>query len=60
MFETLNDILAEPWFWPAASVIIGLPIVLLVLGELHTELVRRDSPGARIVPSQTVVLLLAP
>lgn len=49
MFEVLNDILAEPWFWPAASVIIGLPIVLLVLGELHTELVRRDSPGARIV-----------
>ena len=49
MFETLNDILAEPWFWPAASVIIGLPIVLLVLGELHTALVRRDSPGARIV-----------
>jgi small-conductance mechanosensitive channel len=49
VFETLNDIVAEPWFWPAASVIIGLPIVLLVLGELHTELVRRDSPGARIV-----------
>jgi small-conductance mechanosensitive channel len=49
VFETLNDIVAEPWFWPAASVIIGLPIVLLVLGELHTELVRRGSPGARIV-----------
>jgi small-conductance mechanosensitive channel len=49
VFDTLNDILAEPWFWPAASVIIGLPIVLLVLGELHTELVRRGSPGARIV-----------
>jgi small-conductance mechanosensitive channel len=49
VFDALNDILAEPWFWPAASVIIGLPIVLLVLGELHTALVRRDSPGARIV-----------
>ena len=49
MFDALNDILAEPWFWPAAAVIVGLPIVLLVLGELHTELVRRDSPGARIV-----------
>lgn len=49
MFEVLTDILAEPWFWPAASVIIGLPIVLLVLGEVHTALVRRDSPGARIV-----------
>jgi small-conductance mechanosensitive channel len=32
VFETLNDIVAEPW-----------------LGELHTELVRRGSPGARIV-----------
>ena len=49
MFDVVNDILAEPWFWPAASVIVGLPIVLLVLGELHTALVRRDSPGARIV-----------
>ena len=49
MFEVLNDILAEPWFWPAASVIVGLPLVLLVLGELHTAMVRRDSPGARIV-----------
>jgi small-conductance mechanosensitive channel len=49
VFDILADILAEPWFWPAASVIIGLPIVLLVLGEVHTALVRRDSPGARIV-----------
>lgn len=49
MFEVLNDILAEPWFWPAASVIVGLPLVLLVLGEVHTAMVRRDSPGARVV-----------
>lgn len=49
MFDVLADILAEPWFWPAASVIIGLPIVLLVLGEVHTSMVRRGSPGARIV-----------
>lgn len=49
MFDVLADILAEPWFWPAASVIVGLPIALLVLGELHTAMVRRDSPGARIV-----------
>ena len=49
MFDVLADILAEPWFWPAVSVIVGLPIVLLVLGELHTEMVRRDNPGQRIV-----------
>lgn len=49
MFEVVGDILAEPWFWPAASVIVGLPIALLVLGEVHTAMVRRGSPGARIV-----------
>lgn len=49
MLDVLTDILAEPWFWPAASVIVGLPIVLLVLGEVHTAMVRRGSPGDRIV-----------
>lgn len=49
MFDALSDILAEPWFWPAASVIVGLPIVLLVLGEIHTSMVRRGTPGAHIV-----------
>jgi small-conductance mechanosensitive channel len=49
MIEILADIAAEPWFWPAVSVIVGLPIVLLVLGEIHTAMVRRGSPGARIV-----------
>lgn len=45
----LGDIMAEPWFWPAASVIIGLPIVLLVLGEVHTSMVRKGTPGDHIV-----------
>jgi small-conductance mechanosensitive channel len=49
MIETLADIAAEPWFWPAVSVIVGLPIALLVLGEIHTAMVRRSSPGVRIV-----------
>jgi small-conductance mechanosensitive channel len=49
MIEILADIAAEPWFWPAVSVIVGLPIVLLVLGEIHTAMVRRGSPGTRIV-----------
>ncbi|HWH97730.1 MAG TPA: mechanosensitive ion channel domain-containing protein [Pseudolysinimonas sp.] len=49
MIEVVAEIMAEPWFWPAVSVIVGLPIVLLVLGEVHTAMVRRDSPGARIV-----------
>lgn len=49
MFDVIGDILGEPWFWPAASVIVGLPIVLLVLGEVHTSMVRRGTPGAHIV-----------
>lgn len=49
LFDVVADIVAEPWFWPAASVIVGLPIVLLVLGEIHTGMVRRGTPGAHIV-----------
>ncbi|MEO5534039.1 MAG: mechanosensitive ion channel domain-containing protein [Pseudolysinimonas sp.] len=49
MFDVINGILAEPWFWPAVAVIVGLPLVLLVLGEVHTSMVRRDNPGQRIV-----------
>ena len=43
------NIFAQSWFWPALIVIIGLPVVLLVLGELHTSMVRAGNPGARIV-----------
>jgi small-conductance mechanosensitive channel len=49
MIEILADIASEPWFWPTVSVVIGLPVALLVLGEIHTAMVRRGSPGARIV-----------
>ena len=40
MLDVLTDILAEPWFWPAASVIVGLPIVLLGAGSAGAELAR--------------------
>lgn len=43
------EIWKEPWFWPALGVIIGLPIVLLVLTEVHGFLERRGSRGARII-----------
>jgi len=43
------NIFTQSWFWPALTVIIGLPVVLLVLGELHTSMVRSGNPGARIV-----------
>jgi small-conductance mechanosensitive channel/CRP-like cAMP-binding protein len=45
----ITDIFNEEWFWPAVSVIVGLPVVLLVLGEVQTGMLRRGTPGTRIV-----------
>ena len=45
----ITDIFGEEWFWPAVAVILGLPVVLLVLGELHTAMLRRGTPGTQIV-----------
>ncbi|NYF08867.1 small-conductance mechanosensitive channel [Leifsonia sp. AK011] len=39
----------EPWFWPAAGVIVGLPIVLLALTEVQSMLERRQNRAAKIV-----------
>ncbi|AMM21803.1 hypothetical protein AX769_18675 [Frondihabitans sp. PAMC 28766] len=55
-----------PWFWPAIAVVIGLPIVLIILTELGSNLDRRGNPGAKLVrlarnfviPSAAVALLL--
>lgn len=45
----MTDIWRESWFWPSIAVIVGLPIVLLVLGELQEALIQRRSPAARVV-----------
>ncbi|HWM33871.1 MAG TPA: mechanosensitive ion channel domain-containing protein [Pseudolysinimonas sp.] len=45
----ITDILSEPWFWPAVAVILGLPAVLLVLGEVHTSMQRKGTPGTTMV-----------
>lgn len=45
----MTEIWREPWFWPSIAVIVGLPIVLLVLGELQEALAQRGSPAARVV-----------
>ncbi len=45
----MGEIWTQPWFWPAVGVIIGLPIVLLVLTEVHSMLDRRGNRAARIV-----------
>ena len=45
----MTDLVTQPWFWPAVIVVVGVPVLLLVLTEVHASLVRRGSPGARIV-----------
>ncbi|WP_294178181.1 mechanosensitive ion channel family protein [uncultured Schumannella sp.] len=45
----MAELFAEPWFWPAALVIVGLPITLLVLTEIHAALARSGRGAARIV-----------
>jgi len=49
IWGALGDIVSAEWFWPALAVIIGLPVVLLVLGEVQTAMLRQGTPGARIV-----------
>ena len=39
----------QGWFWPAITVIVGLPVVLLVLTELQSHLQRRGNELHRIV-----------
>lgn len=45
----MPDIWNQPWFWPAVGVVIGLPVTLLVLTEVHSALDRRGSRAANIV-----------
>ncbi len=45
----MSIVTGQPWFWPALTVILGLPLALLILHELHNLLVRRDSAFAKPV-----------
>ncbi|MDA2991847.1 MAG: mechanosensitive ion channel, partial [Actinomycetota bacterium] len=45
----MSAVTGQPWFWPALIVVIGLPMVLLILHELHAALVRRGSAYAKPV-----------
>ena len=45
----MGDITAQPWFWPAVIVSVGLPLVLIGLTELTNALARRGSRSAPIV-----------
>jgi small-conductance mechanosensitive channel/CRP-like cAMP-binding protein len=45
----MTTLTSQSWFWPALSIIIGLPILLLLLTELHNFLARRRSSYAKPV-----------
>ncbi|MFD7021149.1 mechanosensitive ion channel domain-containing protein [Promicromonospora sukumoe] len=62
----MADLTAQPWFWWSLGIAIGLPVVLLVLTEVHAALARRGSPAARpvaflrtfVVPAVALLLLV--
>jgi len=61
----MSSVTSQPWFWPALLVIIGLPLALLILNELHGMLQRRGSGYAKpvlllrnwVLPAGAVYLL---
>lgn len=62
----MSTITNQPWFWPSLIVVIGLPLALLILSELHGLLVRRGSGYAKpvsllrnwLLPAAAVYLLI--
>ena len=62
----MSALIDQPWFWPAIVVIVGLPIALMVLHELHATLARRNSAYAKpvglirnwLLPAAAVYLLV--
>lgn len=45
----MNQLTAQPWFWPTAIIVVALPLALLVLTETHQWLLGRHSNYARPV-----------
>ncbi len=62
----MTSLTAQPWFWPALAVVVGLPLALLILNEVHSALVRRGSAYAKpvslvrnwMLPAGAVYLLI--
>lgn len=62
----MTEFTDQPWFWPALIVVVGLPLALVLLNELHGFLVRRDSGYAKpvallrnwVLPALAVYLLI--
>lgn len=45
----MTSLTGQPWFWPVLLVVVGLPLALVVLNELHMALARRNSSYAKPV-----------
>jgi len=62
----MSNFIGQPWFWPLVGVIVGLPLALLLLNEVHGALVRRGSTYAKpvallrnwLLPAVAVYLLV--
>lgn len=62
----MNQLIEQPWFWPAVIVVVVLPVVLVALTEVHQYLVRRRSSYARpilllrnyVIPACALFLLV--
>ena len=62
----MSTLTSQPWFWPALGVVLGLPIALLILNEVHGILARRGSAYAKpvallrnwLLPAAAVYLLI--
>lgn len=63
----MSGVTGQPWFWPALSIIVGLPLALLLLNELQGFLKRRDSAYVKpvvllrnwVLPACAVYLLIS-
>jgi len=61
-----STLIAQPWFWPALAVVVGLPVALLGLNELQGILAQRGSAYAKpvsllrnwLLPAAAVYLLI--
>lgn len=62
----MTALTGQSWFWPALLIVVGLPLGLLILSEIHGVLLRRKSSYAKpvallrnwLLPACAVYLLL--
>ena len=62
----MNAMTSQPWFWPALAVVVGLPVALLIISEVHSALAGRGSAYAKpvgllrnwLLPTAAVYLLV--